>query len=82
MLEENQGFDLILIDWNMPNMKGLEFIQKVKAGPFKDIPIIMVTTEAEKNSIALAIRAGAKDYITKPIKREVLKEKIRTDTPH
>ena len=52
-LSENQDFDLILTDWNMPNMNGLEFIKSVQASDQKSVPIIMITTEAEKAKDAL-----------------------------
>lgn len=76
-LSENQGFDLILTDWNMPNMNGLEFIKSVQGSDHKSVPIIMVTTEAEKAKVVEALKAGAKNYVVKPFTPEVIKEKIK-----
>ena len=75
-LTKENGVDLILTDWNMPNVNGLQFIQQVMASPFKGVPIIMVTTEAEKSKVVEALRAGAKNYVVKPFTPDVLKEKI------
>ena len=72
-----QGADLILTDWNMPNVNGLEFIKNVKNSAFKDVPIIMVTTEAEKVKVVEALKAGARNYVVKPFTPEVIQEKIR-----
>ncbi len=71
----HDDIDLILTDWNMPNMNGLDFLTEVR-GVNKDIPIVMVTTEAEKGNVVVAIKAGANNYIVKPFTPEVLKEKI------
>jgi two-component system chemotaxis response regulator CheY len=65
------GFDLVLTDWNMPNMNGLELVQAIR-GTGAKVPIIMITTEAEKERIALAINAGASDYMVKPFDKETL----------
>ncbi len=65
------GFDLVLTDWNMPNMNGLELVQAIRATNSK-VPIIMITTEAEKARIATAINAGASDYMVKPFDKETL----------
>jgi len=62
-------FDLILVDWNMPNMNGLEMVQAVRKAD-RRTPIIMVTTEGEKERVLEAIRAGANNYVLKPFKPE------------
>ncbi len=67
--------DLILIDWNMPNMNGIELVQKIRATN-KAIPLIMCTTEAEKSRVLEAIKAGVNNYIVKPFTAESLGEKI------
>lgn len=74
-LEANPDVGLVLSDWNMPNMNGLDFLKKVRETN-KELPIIMVTTEAEKQNVVTAIKAGANNYIVKPFTPEVLKEKI------
>ncbi len=70
-------FDVILTDWNMPVMNGLSFLKQVQAKPeYKNIPVMMVTTEAEKSNVLEAIKAGAKNYVVKPFTAETLREKI------
>ncbi len=67
--------DLMLIDWNMPNMNGLELVKKIRETN-KTIPLIMCTTEAEKSRVLEAIKAGVNNYIVKPFTAESLGEKI------
>lgn len=68
-------FDLILTDWNMPGKNGLEVIQEIRKLDQK-IPIIMVTTEAEKSRVMEAIQAGVSDYLVKPFTADTLREKL------
>lgn len=69
---------LILLDWNMPGMNGIDFLQTVKAkSQFQLIPIIMVTTEAEKANVVKALKFGVKNYILKPFTNEELTLKIK-----
>jgi len=76
MLEE-QNIHLILLDWNMPKLSGIDFLKQVRAiDKFKDIPIIMVTSEAAKFNVIEALKNGATDYITKPINLELFKSKL------
>ena len=71
------AFDLVLMDWNMPNMTGIEALKKIKGdAAMKAVPVIMVTSESEKTKIMEAIQAGAANYIVKPFQSEVLQEKI------
>ncbi len=73
----NNEVDLIITDWNMPVMDGLTFVKKIRANSkFDDVPIIMVTTEAAKEDIITALKAGVNNYIVKPFTPQVLKEKI------
>lgn len=73
----NGKFDLILLDWNMPNMSGIEALKRLKMHPeHHAIPVIMVTSEAEKGHILEAIQAGAVNYLLKPFSPETLKEKV------
>src|SRR3954471_20866204 len=61
------GFELVLMDWNMPNMTGIEALKVIKANPStKGVPLIMVTSESEKTRIMEAIQAGASSYVVKP----------------
>ncbi|MEV8509755.1 response regulator [Actinoplanes sp. NPDC051475] len=66
-----------LVDWNMPEMNGLEFIGAVRAQPqWRDITLIMVTTESDPAQIVRALAAGAHEYIIKPFTPEVIKDKF------
>ena len=75
-LAETQ-YDIILTDWNMPNMNGLELVKKVRAeGNHQKTPIIMITTEGGKGEVVTALKAGVNNYIVKPFSADVLKEKL------
>ncbi len=75
----NNSVDLIITDWNMPVMDGLTFVKQIRANSkFDDTPIIMVTTEAAKEDIITALKAGVNNYIVKPFTPDVLKDKIDT----
>ena len=67
--------DLILADWNMPNMDGLTFVRRFRALG-STAPIIMVTTEAEKSRVIDAIKAGVSGYVVKPFTPDVLHRSI------
>lgn len=70
---EYQDVSLILLDWNMPVMDGFTTLQYLKSDErFKSIPVMMVTTEAERANIVRAIQAGAKHYLVKPFTPEDL----------
>jgi two-component system chemotaxis response regulator CheY len=68
-------FDLVLTDWNMPNKSGLDVVREIRAMGTA-VPIIMITTEAEKERIADAIFAGASDYLVKPFDQNKLREML------
>lgn len=68
--------DLLLVDWNMPNMDGLTFIKQFRAKGNKQ-PIIMVTTEAEKGRVVEAIKAGVNNYVVKPFTSDNLSDRIK-----
>jgi len=73
----DKSFDLVLTDWNMPNLDGLGLVEKLRSNAnYKTTPIIMVTTEAEKASVVEAIKAGVNNYIVKPFTPATLKVKI------
>ncbi len=67
--------ELILLDWNMPNMDGITFVKQYR-GAGKTTPIIMVTTEAEKSRVVEAIKAGVNNYVVKPFTPNVMGERI------
>ncbi|GMT43154.1 MAG: response regulator [bacterium] len=76
-LQANQ-YDIVLLDWNMPTMTGLELLKAVRADEnLKSIPVIMVTAEALKDNIVAAAQAGVNDYIVKPFTAATLEEKIK-----
>ncbi|MGL4943029.1 MAG: response regulator [Thermoguttaceae bacterium] len=68
-------FDLVLTDWNMPGMTGLEVLKAIRTQD-TNIPVIMVTTEAEKSRVLEAIQAGVSDYLVKPFTADTLREKL------
>ena len=74
---------LVLVDWNMPEMNGLEFIRNFRAQHrFACVPLIMVTTETEIGHVQLALEAGANEYVMKPFTKEMVLEKIRMMAEH
>lgn len=76
-LEENPEIRLVLVDWNMPVMDGLEFIQAVrKVRAWDEVQLVMVTTETESEQVQRAITAGANEYVMKPFTAEVLVAKL------
>ena len=75
-LEEGE-FDFVITDWNMPNMTGLELLKSIRASEkLKDIPVLLVTSEADKENVIQAVQAGVNDYIVKPFTADVIQEKI------
>jgi two-component system chemotaxis response regulator CheY len=74
-LFEPGKFDLILTDWNMPGMTGLDVLKSIRTKD-ANVPVIMVTTEAEKARILEAIQAGVTDYLVKPFQPDALREKL------
>lgn len=69
-------YGLVLMDWNMPNMLGIDAVKAIRATG-KTMPIIMVTTEAEKSRVIDALKAGANNYIIKPFKQATIVAKIQ-----
>ena len=77
-LSANADTALALIDWNMPEMNGLELVRAVRANAaWSGIKLVMVTTETEMGHLEQALGAGANEYIMKPFTRDVLIEKLR-----
>ena len=69
--------DVIITDWNMPEMTGIEFVRSVRAdGKNAEVPVLMVTTNAAKDDIVEALRAGVTNYVVKPFTPDTMKEKI------
>lgn len=69
-------YGLILMDWNMPNMLGIDAVKSIRANG-KTMPIIMVTTEAEKSRVIDALKAGANNYVIKPFEPATIVAKIQ-----
>ncbi|TWU40146.1 hypothetical protein Q31b_34910 [Novipirellula aureliae] len=78
---DGDGFDLVITDWNMPNMNGLELVHAIRAAGHK-LPIIMITTETEKTQVIKAIQAGVNDYLTKPFDQDMLQLKLTRVLPN
>jgi two-component system chemotaxis response regulator CheY len=73
---KTNDYGLVLMDWNMPNMLGIDAVRGIRAEG-KTMPIIMVTTEAEKSRVIDALKAGANDYIIKPFEPATIVTKIQ-----
>jgi len=74
---KSEVFDLVITDWNMPKLSGLDLLKTIRADDkMKKIPVLMVTSVDEKDNVIQAVQAGINDYILKPISAEVLKNKI------
>jgi two-component system, chemotaxis family, chemotaxis protein CheY len=69
-------FDLALVDWNMPNLNGLEMLKQMRSEGYSGVKVMMVTTEAENDFILRALDAGADEYLMKPFDDEALGEKL------
>ena len=75
---KEEKFDLVLCDWNMPEMPGIELLAEMKSNnELKDIPFVMVTAEAKKDNILAAVKAGVSSYIVKPFTAETIGEKLK-----
>jgi two-component system chemotaxis response regulator CheY len=74
-LFQQQNFDLVLTDWNMPNKSGLEVIQEIRSRN-RQVPIIMIATEAEHRQVLRVIEAGVADYLVKPFETNTLRDKL------
>jgi two-component system chemotaxis response regulator CheY len=74
---ETQEVHLVLLDWNMPELSGLDFLKKVRLQEkYKNLPIIMVTSEAARYNVIEALKNGATDYIIKPVNERNFTEKL------
>lgn len=78
-VKEGKPYSLVFCDWVMPEMSGIELLETCKARPeLSTLPFVMVTAESERKAIVRAMRAGAHDYIVKPISKEDLGKKVNT----
>lgn len=75
---ESQDIGLIISDWNMPNMTGIEFLKRVRSSEkHKSTPFLMVTAEATRENIIEAIGAGASNYVVKPVQADIVEAKLK-----
>lgn len=80
---QDTPIDLIVSDWNMPVMSGLELLKRVRGNPlYEDIPFLMVTSEAHEDLVVTAIDAGVTHYIVKPFTLDTFSSKITTILTH
>jgi two-component system, chemotaxis family, chemotaxis protein CheY len=76
-LQQTAGIELVLVDWNMPEMNGLDFIKAVRGHRGYDpVRIMMVTTETEQQQLLRALEAGANEYVMKPFTKDILLAKL------
>jgi two-component system, chemotaxis family, chemotaxis protein CheY len=69
--------DVMLVDWNMPEMNGYDFLRNVRSNPgYANIPFMMVTSETEMTQMSKALEAGANEYVMKPFTKEVITDKL------
>lgn len=74
---QSEKVDLVITDWNMPVMNGLELVAAIRSSPtLKQVPVLMVTTVAEKDEILKAMHTGVNNYVVKPFDAATLKKKI------
>jgi two-component system chemotaxis response regulator CheY len=73
------SIDFVILDWNLPKTPGIEFLKAIRASKrWKDMPVLMVTSQADQEKIIEAIKAKVSGYIIKPVKTAVLAEKINS----
>lgn len=78
LAREAQGLSLVLVDWNMPVMNGLEFVRHVRANPqYSSLALMMVTTETHLDQVSTALEAGANEYVMKPFTADIIADKLR-----
>ena len=77
LLEIHSDFDLIITDIHMPFQNGDEVLKQVRSFPGKPIPIIMISSDADQDVIAMALRSGVDEFIEKPFEPKILKEKVQ-----
>ena len=74
---QQEEFDLVLLDWNMPRMTGLELLKAIRADEtLRHTPVVMITAEGRKEDVLDAVKAGVNNFIVKPFTAETLEEKL------
>jgi two-component system chemotaxis response regulator CheY len=70
---------LVVSDWNMPKLKGLELLKRVRASSeFKDLPFVLLTSEAEREQVTEAVLSGVSQYVVKPFSSKTFEDKLKT----
>ncbi len=82
MLVDQQKTDhkiqLVISDWNMPKLSGLDLLKKLRAtGEFSQLPFLLLTSEAERDQVTEAVLAGVSQYVVKPFSTKILEEKLK-----
>lgn len=76
-LHEMGAPDLVIVDWNMPELDGIGFIRRMRSEPlYASVPVLMITTESGLSQVSEALEAGAGEYVMKPFSEEMLREKL------
>jgi len=76
-IKDQKPFDVIFLDWNMPEMNGLDFVKLFRTDANNvDVKIMMITTEAEMTQLGLALEAGVNEYLMKPFTNDMLVDKL------
>ena len=76
---EGNNVNLVVTDWNMPEMNGAELVKTLRANPdFNSVPIVMITTRGMKDDVIMAMKLGVNAYVIKPFTPEILKQKLDT----
>jgi two-component system, chemotaxis family, chemotaxis protein CheY len=78
VLRKGMTFDVLLVDWNMPNVDGVAFVRAVRNAPFYNpqVRLIMVTSVDDPNLMEMVLAAGANEYLMKPFTKEMLADKL------
>lgn len=83
MESEGASMTLVLADWNMPEMNGLDLLKRLRENPaFVSVPVVMVTTETGLDQMVTALEAGANEYVMKPFTKDILVEKLQMAGVH
>ena len=76
--KNSEKIQLVILDWNMPGMSGIDVLKAIRSdAKYKDIHVMMLTSEAEQSYVVDALKAGAKNYLTKPFDKDMLNLKIQ-----
>ncbi|MBY0385072.1 response regulator [bacterium] len=77
IINKEKPFDLVICDWNMPKLTGLELLQKIRSTPeIAETPFILLTAESDMAQVKIAIQAGVDDYVLKPFTADILKNRL------